>query len=502
MIQENSNRNNAAVWTLSKPFIMVCYGSFVLVALLMLLTHIAGITTSPYYSSFTLVYFFLSTLFVYFIALENNAATFILSFTLTTAFSQRFIVTYFYPDNLDYTKHLQFTKAEFEYSVLFYTLCVGAVVAGLFLANFLPRLRTDSTQKKLNENRLLPYIWFLFFRLKTVKFLKVVIFFYLVLVIIKILVITITGVGLTGATHEASQSGLHWLSSRSAVIGGYAFFSVLLLKQYNSKSRLSRFFFFFYVLENLIMASRSFALSIVQNLAVSFYILKKKIKRKYIIYAILGLVFSVTVYYTALTVLRGYLLTGEIYVSQESAFLSISRGFSQLEPLYLWIDMPEKMYAASVGFFADIKLFVNSFWIGDIIPDPDRVSLGKLMVQYGRQDDFDIFALAGHSENPGAFATTYMYLGVFGGMIYWFLLGLFLKILSKSDIHPFWKFALINSFANGPAYTLYTTGSALIAPMLLIGFAVVIYEGIGFFKTSLIGNNRIVIRKVKSTVAP
>ena len=54
-------------------------------------------------------------------------------------------------------------------------------------------------------------------------------------------------------------------------------------------------------------------------------------------------------------------------------------------------------------------MFINSFAIGDIISDPNRVNLGKLMVQYGRQDDFDIFALAGHSENAGAFATTYIY---------------------------------------------------------------------------------------------
>jgi oligosaccharide repeat unit polymerase len=487
---------NRAIWTLGKPFLMLTYGTFVVVAFMMMLTHITGLTTSPYYSLATLACFFASTVFIYFIALENSAATFILSFTLTTAFSQRFIVTYFYPENLDYTGHLEFTKAELEYSLFFYTACVGAALVGFICGKFIPSIRISSRPVTANnDDNEFDYIRFFGFRLKSIKFLRIVVFFYLILVVLKILIISITGIGLTGATHTADQSLFHWLSSRSGVIGGYALFAVLLLKQYDKKTKIGRLFFFFYFLENLVMASRSFFLSIVQGLTVSFYVMKKRIKTKYIVFAIIGLIFSVTGYYMALTILRGYLLTGEIYISDESILLNISRGFSQLEPLYLWIDMPAKLYEGSVGFFSDIVLFINSFAIGDIIPDPGRLNLGKLMVQYGRQDDFDIFALAGHAENPGAFATTYMYLGFFGGMVYWLLLGFCLKILDKARIHLFWKFAFVNSFAFGPAYTLYTTGSALIAPMLLIGFAVMVYEAFRVIKITFLGNRRLVFKQ-------
>ncbi len=468
---------NNQVWVLNKSFLKLSYGSVVFISFLMLIAHVVGLTTSPHYAAPALIYFFLSTVFIYFIALENTASTFVLSFTLTTAFSQRFIITYFFPENLDYADRLEFTKNELDYSLLFYSSCVATILLGSFLANFLPRVKfSNSVRKETGSEEYHAFIQFFYFRLKTVKFLRIVIIFYFFLVGIKILIILTTGIGLTGATHTADQSLIHWLSSRSGVIGGYAFFSVLLLKQYEKDTKLLKIFLTFYFIENIFMASRSFFLSLVQFLTISFYILRRRIKTKYIVFALIGLLFSGTLYYTALTVLRGYLLTGEIYISEESPFLSISRGLSQLEPLYLWIDMPSKLYEGSVGFFADIKLFVNAFAIGDLISDPDRVSFGKLMVQYGRQDDFDIFVLGGHAENPGAFATTYMYLGLYGGVIYWFLLGIFLKVLDKSDLHLFWRFGFVISFAFGPVYTLYTTGAALIAPMVLIGFAVVVLE--------------------------
>ena len=478
------------VWTLNKLFLILSYGSVVILSFLMLISHITGLTTSPYYATPALIYFFLSTIFIYFIALENTAATFVVSFTLTAAFSQRFIVTYFYPENLDFTNHLQFTADELNFSMLFYSGCVAAALGGFFIANFFPKIRFSTSQREAVQlNQYLEYIQFFGFRLNSIKFLRIVVNFYLLLVVLKIFIISTTGIGLTGASHTNDQSLMHWLSSRSGVIGGYAFFSVLLLREYDKETKLYKIFFTFFFLENLLMASRAFFLSLLQGFTISFYVLKKRIKIKYIIIGIIVLLLSATLYYTALTVLRGYLLTGEIYISQESAFLGISRGFSQLEPLFLWIDMPSKLYEGSVGFFADIKLFVNSFAIGDLISDPDRVNLGKLMVQYGRQDDFDIFALAGHSENPGALATTYMYLGLYGGVIYWFLLGIFLKVLDRSDVHLFWKYAFINSFAYGPAYTLYTSWAALITPMVLIGFAVVMYELIKFMKAAFFDIN-------------
>ena len=467
-------------WTLNKPFLKLSYGIFVIIALVILISQIIGITENPFYGFPALFYFLVSTIFIYLIALENTTSSFVLSFTLSTAFSQRFIVTYFYPKNLDFIDHLNFTHDELNYSMLFYTLCVISVFIGSHFANYLPKINfTDSNKTTSNK---LEYITFFYFKLKTEKFLRIIILAYFFFLFLKFFIIGTTGIGLTGSIHTADQSLLHWFSSRSAVIGGYAFFSVILLKELNVKTRYYKYFFIFYFFENLLMASRSFFLTLIQNFTISFYILKKRIKLKYIVLALILLLLSSTLYYTAITILRNYLLSGEIYVSNESVFLSISRGFSQLEPLFLWVDMPTIFYSDSVGLFADIKLFINSFVIGDFIPDPNRVNLGKLMVQYGRQDDFDIFALAGHSENPGAFATTYMYLGLYGGMIYWLLLGIVLKILDRSDVHLFWQFSFVTSFAFGPTYTLYTTWASLITPMLLIGFSVFVFEFIQIIK--------------------
>jgi hypothetical protein len=300
--------------------------------------------------------------------------------------------------------------------MLFYLVCVFSVFTGFFISNYFPNLKFQD--KKHKDKAISDYITFFFFNLKTTKFLSIIIKFYFICVVLKFIIISTTGIGLTGATHTADQSLLHWLSSRSAVIGGYAFFSVLLLNELDKKTKLKKIFFIFYFLENLLMASRSFFLSIIQYITVSYYFLKKAIKPIYILLALTLLITSSAFYYTLITVLRNYLLSGELYISDDTILFSISRGFSQLEPLFLWIDMPSNLYQESIGLFSDFKLFINSFAIGDLIPDPNRVNLGKLMVQYGRQGDFDIFALAGHSENPGAFATTYIYLGIYGGMVY------------------------------------------------------------------------------------
>ena len=119
--------------------------------------------------------------------------------------------------------------------------------------------------------------------------------------------------------------------------------------------------------------------------------LKKEIKLKYILIAILSITILGGISYILLTMIREYFISGYFGFEFDSIVLLISRSFSQFEPLLLWMEMPAELYSSSIGLFPDLVAFINSFYIGDLIDDPNRVNLGKLMVQYGRQTDFDIF---------------------------------------------------------------------------------------------------------------
>ena len=483
--------NKELVWTLPKSFLRFCYGSVIICAFLIFTTNFLGLTSNPFYSNTSLFLFFISTVLVYKIALQNTALTFCLSFTLLTAFSQRIIVTYFFPESIDYqigsptgNNRLVFTDLEVDFGLFFYTICVGSALFGFLLAgNKSIKIPNTENIKNIFDFK---YINFFVFKFKTIDFIKTIIWFYIITVLVKIGIILNTGIGLTGATHSDDQALLHFISTRSIVIKNFAFFGVILLMHYEKKNKLTKLFFSLYFIESLVAASRAFLLSLAQTFIIIYYILRKKIKLKYLIISITIIVGFGAIYYVLLTVLRNYFLTGELYFTSINVFLYISRAFSQFDTLLLWIEMPSQLYEKSVGFFPDLILFINSFVIGDLIADPDRVNLGKLMVQYGRQSDFDIFSLAGHSENPGAFATTYMYLGLYGGMIYWFLHGFVLTVFMNSKIHTFWKFAIISSFAFGPNYVVYTTFASLVQPLLVIGLGIIAFD----FIKSILGNKK------------
>ena len=474
---------NNNVWTIPKPLLQYAYGSFVLIALFILIIDLLGITENQFYTSLTIFLFFLSTVLIYFVAMQNTVATFVMSFTLTTAFSQRYIITYFYPGEIDFTEVLDFTTAELEYSTFFYLCCAFTMFLGFLLGKQIKR-ETETLEKESFHSQ---HINFFFLKLNTLRFLKIIVVLYCVLVIIKILVISITGIGLTGVVHSSSQTGLHWLSSRSGSIGIYAFFSAMYLHSADKNNSIKKVFILFFIVENIVMASRALLLALSQSFVMSYYVLKKGIQKKYIIYGSLFIVIFGGGYYVILTGLRSYLQLGDFYINTENVFLTISGGFSQLDPLYLWMDMPKVLYENSVGFLSDIRLFVNSFVIGELFPDTERLNLGKLMVLYGRGSNFDIFSLGGHAENPGTFAVTYMYLGFLGGVLYWFFHGLLLTLIDRSQIHIFWKFSLVAAFGFGPSYALYTHFSILIMPMLLILFALIVYELINLF----LGTHRI-----------
>ena len=87
----------------------------------------------------------------------------------------------------------------------------------------------------------------------------------------------------------------------------------------------------------------------------------------------------------------------------------------------------------------------------------------------------------------GTFAITYIYLGFFGSMIYWFLHGFLLSILNKSRIHMFWKFALVLTYGFGPSYFLYVHFLSLVQPMVLILLLLLLYE----IARLVLGNHRI-----------
>ena len=216
--------NNFKINTIPKSFLQISYGSLVLASLFILIINIVELHSNVFYSNYTLFLFFIFSIFTYKIALENTVETFILSFTLVTAFSQRIIITYFFPDSIDFQTKLEFTYYELEYAMLFLTLCAGASLLGFLAARNYSFKIIDNNSSTKNK-----FINFFFFKFKTTRFLKSVIFFYIALVILKFLIMLISGVGFTGLIHNSDQTLLHWLASRSVVVKDFAMLAILML---------------------------------------------------------------------------------------------------------------------------------------------------------------------------------------------------------------------------------------------------------------------------------
>ena len=179
------------VWTLPKSFLRFCYGSVIIISFLIFFTNFIGITSNPFYSNTSVFLFFISTILVYKIALLNTALTFCLSFSLLTAFSQRIIITYFFPESMDFQldsstgiNRLVFTKMEVEYGLFFYTLCTGSALLG-FLIGGSKSIKIPNTENVKNVFDF-EYINFFVFKFKTIYFIKCVIWFYIITVLVKI----------------------------------------------------------------------------------------------------------------------------------------------------------------------------------------------------------------------------------------------------------------------------------------------------------------------------
>ena len=478
--------NNYKINTIPKSFLQISYGSLVLVSLFILIINIVELHSNIFYSNYTLFLFFIFSIFTYKIALENTVETFILSFSLVTAFSQRIIITYFFPESIDYQTKLEFTYYELEYAMFFLTLCIGTSLLGFLIAR-------KYSFKIFHTNPLVKnkYINFFFFKFRIIRFLKSVIWFYIILVILKAFIMFVLDVGFTGVVHNSDQSLLHWFSTRSIVVKNYALLGVIILLFEKKIKSLAKVFFAFYFFESILAASRSIFLSIFQTLVIIYYILKKEIKLKYILFSISVLLIFGGASFVLITMLREYFISGNFDFEFNSILLLISRSFSQFEPLLLWMEMPVELYSSSVGFFPDLVAFINSFYIGDLISDNERVNLGKLMVQYGRQTDFNIFNLGGHAENAGPFGITFIYLGLLGGSIYWFVQSFILTTLMNSEIHSLWKFIFITFFAFGPSYYLYINIIFLLQPLIILGFGLILFD----FLNKIIGNNSYFLKK-------
>ena len=461
-----------AKWTIDKVILILAFGSFVLISFTFLLMDLLGHNVSMHFNTSALFLFFISTLSILFFSLQNNAFSFILSLSLTLAFSQRIVILYLFPDQLEFTSKLNFSVMDISNSLLFYSSSVLSLLVGCLLARFFPKICFSLTNKKVQEETV---INFFFLRLKTEYFFNIIISTYVITLLLKFFVIVVYGIGLTGLIHTSDQSLYHWISSRSGTINGYALLSLIVMYNYGYQNRI-RGVTILYVLENLVMASRSFLFSMIEIFASAYYLLGIRIKTKNIILSSIVVLLFAGLIYTAVTAIRGYLITGDLYFSNINPLFTISKGFGAFDELLLWMDMPANLYEKSIGFIPDMKLFINSFTIGEIFPMPEQVNLGKLMVAYGRNANFDIFALGGHAENAGAFATTYIYVGFFGGILYWFLLGLGMTLLVKSNLNLFWKYAFIVTFGYGPGYAFWVTFMGLIQPLALIGFVLLLHQ--------------------------
>ena len=149
-----------AKWTIDKAILILAFGSFVLISFTFLLMDLLGHNVSMHFNTSALFFFFISTLSILFVSLQNNAFAFILSLSLTLAFSQRIVILYLFPDQLEFTSKLDFSVMEISNSLLFYSSSVLSLLVGCLLARFFPKIRFSLTNTKVQEKSVINFFFF------------------------------------------------------------------------------------------------------------------------------------------------------------------------------------------------------------------------------------------------------------------------------------------------------------------------------------------------------
>jgi hypothetical protein len=293
--------------------------------------------------------------------------------------------------------------------------------------------------------------------------IKLVIMGYLV----KLYVLFFTGVGFTGLTYDSAQSLLKWFSDLVDVFSFLLFF-VLFTENKLKSSIYFKIAFVLFVVSSLILSSRALPFVLLVNYLMISGLFKYKIKSSTKMYIFLGFLGSILVLYPMITGIRNFIIAGSFDPFQNFSLIifKFSQRLSFFDPTTLWLTFPRDQIPVNLTIYGEIVDTINRFWIGELIPLPDRVEISKLMVLYGRGFG-NLTELGGHAENLGPFSILWLYFGTWGSFIYYFFFVIVQLRIMDSKMHVFAKYGFLFFYSIGPAQGVIIPSGSFFLFMLL-----------------------------------
>lgn len=430
------------------PFILIS-GFFCVLLLLIWLDLASNDFVHPLYDGTSMWFVFLASVVILFMAVQRGLALQILSVLLTGFYTQRVVVTYFAPESFDYNGYVGFTTLNLESASQFYFLSVLFMLLG---AVFLPRFLIGFFSNKRHAASVdFATIHYLNFRVDFSKLCRMALWIVIVGYLYKFMVM-LSGFGLTGSVYSADETILKWSIGIVDVLSPFAMFSVIFFSKSSREKRLAMIALFLEILSGFAMASKGFLVGMLITYYLDMRLIGRRISSKFLFYAVFFVVFSIFVFFPAMTVLRNTWLSGgltfdfDYYVKlMSSAFLSFSNRLGGFDWMTLWLAVSPDKIPRSATVLGELISLINMLVPGEIIAQPDAVNLSKLQVILGRGVG-QLYELGGHAENQGGLATAYIIWGKATALAYLAVWAGGLTALGNACVHPFHKATILFSY--------------------------------------------------------
>ena len=453
----------------SFPFLNTISVLFTIILLIILLYAYPQFK-HPYYTWISLAQIFLVSVLCTLFSYTNSIILQLYSLNFQLFWVQRVIITFFFPNELDFYEHMKFTAADIQNSTfMLLGVCCAILIATLVYNKFLQRRKSHSVNNieddinpdilKHSSNT---------FRRNFLDFIQLSLKLIIAGYLVKLLVLFGTGVGFTGMTYSSAQTLLKWFSDLVDVFSFLLFF-ILFTKNKIKSTIYFKIAFFLFIISSLILSSRALPFVLLMNYLIISSLFKYRIGKITKFYMVVGFIGSIVILFPLITGLRTYIVSGNFdpFRNFSKILFVFSSRLSFYDPTTLWLTFPRSAIPVNLTLYGEIIDTINRFYIGELIPMPERVEIAKLMVLYGRGVIGNFNEIGGHAENLGPFSLLWLYFGTWGTFIYYFFFTIVQHKVMDTKWHVFVKFAFLFFYSIGPAQGIIIPSGSFLLFMIL-----------------------------------
>ena len=382
-------------------------------------------------------------------ALDGNFIMDLLVYLFTAYFTQRIVIVYFFPESLDHQDYLIFTHHDFTQAMYFLALstfaALSAYVCSLYVGRRLPKSCAQLSSviapihifgQKFSFNNLF----------------KIYAITAALLTIIQLYLITFMAVGVTGVPFERQYAVIFRFSN---FLNSLTFlpFIVILSNEKGKNKKLAIVLIALMILNALFRVSKGVILSFALQYLICYYLVKGPIPKKYFKYAFVGLLITIFLYAPVIMYLRSlaiqYSLVGNLdgalaNVSYTDFFMFSDKSFGFLQRLggLDWllgcINVGRDSFPWWASFTGDLLMVVKTFVPGDTLMFiegyvPVSIIIPELM------RGWNMAFHPGHGELLGGAGMAYVYWGLVGGVLFFYVWVFLLLLMFNSKIHVIYK---------------------------------------------------------------